>query len=142
MWSTQLFDPGRVVTTPGVGAVLDQFDGPTQVRLVIGLLIRHITGDWGEVDSDDQAANDHAVIQGERVLSAYRLPDETKVWVIHRGRPVSHHHPPTQRLLAIPPRRGQQAPAPPRRPQPLSGGGLSVGVLEECRGPALRAGVP
>jgi hypothetical protein len=82
MWSTQLFDPGRVVTTPGVGAVLDQFDGPTQVRIVIGLLIRHITGDWGDVDSDDQAANDHAVIQSERLLSAYRLPDGTKVWVI------------------------------------------------------------
>ena len=82
MWQTQLFHPGRVMTTPGVGAALDQFDGPTQVRLVIGLLVQHITGDWGEVDSDDQAANDHSVILGERVLSAYRLPDGTKVWVI------------------------------------------------------------
>jgi hypothetical protein len=43
MWQTQWFHPGRVMTTPGVGAVLDQFDGPTQVRLVIGLLVRHIT---------------------------------------------------------------------------------------------------
>lgn len=62
--------------------MLDQFDGPTQARLVIGLLVRHITGDWGEVDSDDKAANDHSVILGERLLSAYRLPDGTKVWVI------------------------------------------------------------
>lgn len=82
MWSTQLFNPGRVMTTPGVSAVLDQFDGLTQVRVVIGLLIRHVTGDWGDVDGEDHAANDHAVIQGERVLSAYRLPDGTKVWVI------------------------------------------------------------
>lgn len=82
MWSTQLFNPGRVMTTPGVGAVLDQFDGLTQVRVVIRLLIRHITGDWGDVDSQDQAANDHAVILGERLVSAYRLPDGTEVWVI------------------------------------------------------------
>ena len=39
------------------------------------------TGDWGEVDTEDQTANDYAVIFGERVLSAYRLPDGTKVWV-------------------------------------------------------------
>jgi hypothetical protein len=82
MWSTQLFNPGRVMTTPGVSTVLDQFDGLTQVRVVISLLIRHVTGDWGDVDSQDHATNDHAVIQGERVLSAYRLPDGTDVWVI------------------------------------------------------------
>jgi antirestriction protein ArdC len=36
------------------------------------------SGDWGEVDADDKAANDHAVILGGRVLSAYRLPDNTR----------------------------------------------------------------
>jgi hypothetical protein len=49
---------------------------------VIGLLVRHIAGDWGELDSDDQASNDHSVIVGERLLPPYRLPDGTKVWVI------------------------------------------------------------
>jgi hypothetical protein len=29
MWSTQLFNPGRVMTTPGVSAVLDQCNGLT-----------------------------------------------------------------------------------------------------------------
>ncbi len=46
------------------------------------LLNRHRTGDWGEVDSEDWAANDQAVTQGERVLSAYTLKDGVRLWII------------------------------------------------------------
>jgi hypothetical protein len=82
MWSTLLFNPGRVLTTPGVLDRLDALDEWDQAQVIIRLLVRHITGDWGEVDADDQSANDHALILGERLLSAYRLPDGTKVWLI------------------------------------------------------------
>ena len=44
---------------------------------------RHAAGDWGELDSEDQAANGWAVVFGdERLLSAYRLADTTRIWVI------------------------------------------------------------
>jgi hypothetical protein len=53
-------------------------------------LRRHVTGDWGDLDADDWAANDAAAGQGcGRVLCAYRLPAELAgagidrtVWVI------------------------------------------------------------
>ena len=55
-----------------------------------GCLARHLTGDWGDLDADDRAANDHALRHGQgRVLSAYELPAdlagttaERQVWVI------------------------------------------------------------
>ena len=46
------------------------------------LINRHRTGDWGEVDAEDWAANGEAVIQGERVLSAYTLKDGVRLWII------------------------------------------------------------
>jgi hypothetical protein len=45
-------------------------------------LHRHQACDWGEVDSEDQKANDLALITGERLLSAYRTSTGTKLWII------------------------------------------------------------
>lgn len=45
-------------------------------------LSRHITGDWGEVDAEDKRANDQSLIDGSRLLSAYRSQDGTKFWII------------------------------------------------------------
>ncbi len=45
-------------------------------------LLRHMKGDWGELDQEDIAANQHAVLVGARILSAYRLQDGTKFWII------------------------------------------------------------
>ena len=46
------------------------------------LLDRHARGDWGSLGSEDWEANDAAVMEGSRVFSAYRLPDDSKVWII------------------------------------------------------------
>jgi hypothetical protein len=57
---------GRLLSTPGaIEAMAKVGQEPLE------LINRHRTGDWGEVDAEDWAANDQAVIQGERVLSAY-----------------------------------------------------------------------
>jgi hypothetical protein len=57
----------------------------------VSLLSRHATGDWGDVDPEDAAANELAVLQGQRILSAYVLqvpyPDSEKttaecIWII------------------------------------------------------------
>lgn len=70
-----LFEVGVVVATPGALAVL----APEEPLV---LLRRHASGDWGEVDAHDRRANDKALKEGIRLLSAYTLPGGRKVWII------------------------------------------------------------
>lgn len=65
--SAPLFPLGQVVATP---AALDASQCPGQF---LELLARHVRGDWGSVDPEDAAANDEAVREGSRVLSAYAI---------------------------------------------------------------------
>jgi hypothetical protein len=46
------------------------------------LLSRHATGDWSEMDLEDQEANKHATANGLRVFSAYRVNLTERVWII------------------------------------------------------------
>jgi hypothetical protein len=46
------------------------------------LLQQHLRGDWGDLDDDDRQANNHALIDRSRILSAYRTPLGEKIWVI------------------------------------------------------------
>ena len=48
----------------------------------IRLLLRHASCDWGDLDEEDKRANDFDLKAGGRLLSAYHLPDETRIWVI------------------------------------------------------------
>lgn len=75
-----LFDPGRVVVTPGAAEALER--AGQGARSVVA---RHLHGDWGDVPPDDAAANTAAVSDGGRILSAYRLNDGTTVWVLTEG---------------------------------------------------------
>ena len=68
---------GRVVATPGA---LNAFATAGQDPTVF--LSRHCDGDWGDVCSEDQEANDRALTQGSRILSAYRLGTGVKIWII------------------------------------------------------------
>jgi hypothetical protein len=72
-----LFVLGRIVATPGALAALEK-SGETPATF----LRRHVSGDWGELDARDWNENDESVKQGFRILSAYRLADGTKIWVI------------------------------------------------------------
>ena len=77
------FSPGLVVLTPGAIAALRQAAGDTYFRLAADLVQRHVSGDWGEVDAEDAAANEYALKHGLRLLSAYRLPDGAgRLWLI------------------------------------------------------------
>src|SRR4051812_38384209 len=40
-------------------------------NLLESLLVRHVTGDWGDVSADQRRANEEAVREGGRILSAY-----------------------------------------------------------------------
>lgn len=75
------FSLGRIVATPAALAALEKVD---QTPLIY--LQRHASGDWGEaLDAEDKQANAQALKDGTRILSAYLLPDETKIWIITDG---------------------------------------------------------
>jgi hypothetical protein len=71
------FPLGWITIRPGALAEFEQagdLPGP--------FLKRHITGDWGELDEYDKAENDRSVLQSWRILSAYRLSNGAKIWII------------------------------------------------------------
>lgn len=71
------FPLGQTVATPGA------LDALTQAgQSPVFFLDRHVQGDWGEVDAEDKRANDLALVQGERLLSAYRTLKGDRLWVI------------------------------------------------------------
>lgn len=48
---------------------------------IIAAVKKHEKGNWGEVDKEDYQANNRAVEEGSRVLSAYTVAGK-KIWVI------------------------------------------------------------
>lgn len=77
MQDKPMFELGRLVATPGALMALR-----TAHVSAWELLKRHITGDWGDLDAEDKAENELSVREGFRILSAYTLPDHSKLWVI------------------------------------------------------------
>ena len=71
------FSLGQTAATPGALEALAE-SGQTPDFFIA----RHQSGDWGEVDAEDQQANDQALIYGDRLLSAYRTLRGKKVWII------------------------------------------------------------
>ena len=71
------FHPGQIVATPGALEAL-QNAGQTPHEF----LVRHLSGDWGDLDAEDRSLNDAAVIDGSRILSAYTTRKGERLWVI------------------------------------------------------------
>lgn len=73
-----LFELGLVVITKHCAATLE-----AQELSVLDSLIRHATGDWGDLDAEDIASNNKALVSGPgRLFSAYVLSRRVKVWII------------------------------------------------------------
>ena len=72
-----LFPLGQIVATPGA---LDALQ--TTLQTPAEFLARHVTGDWGDMVEEDKQENEHALKYGNRLFSAYKLKDGTKIWVI------------------------------------------------------------
>jgi len=72
-----LFQPGRIVATPAALEALNEAG-----QTVWEFMALHLAGDWGVVDELDKLANDEALKDGSRLLSAYNLKNGTKIWVI------------------------------------------------------------
>ncbi len=71
------FSLGQVVATPGALALLGSSGTDA-----LALLQRHVSGDWGELDSHDRRENERSLKNGWRLLSSYPLPTGEKVWII------------------------------------------------------------
>jgi len=72
-----LFDLGRVLATPGALDALRRNSSGAWTYLS-----RHVAGDWGELGAEDLAENALSLREGLRLLSAYALPDGTRLWVL------------------------------------------------------------
>ncbi len=76
------FKIGQLVITPGaLEALQDSGESPWV------FLIRHVAGDWGELDEEDKRLNDQSVKDGSRILSAYMTAKGKKVWIITEAEP-------------------------------------------------------
>jgi len=70
-----LFPVGRLMATTGVLAAIPVLDATLAI-------VRHVSGDWGELDEEDIATNDLALQTGYRLLSSYRSEQGKKFWII------------------------------------------------------------
>ena len=71
------FALGLILGTPGaIEALAEAEQDPAE------LLLRHVTGDWGQLDDEDKQQNELSVEHGYRILSAYELENAIRIWVI------------------------------------------------------------
>jgi hypothetical protein len=78
-----MFRLGQTVATPGALRAL-----AVSGECAGAFLVRHATGDWGDLCDDDKRSNDEAIAhegdleQQSRVVSAYHTKSGEKIWVI------------------------------------------------------------
>ena len=71
------FSLGEIVATKGAIAAMEAAgDSP------LFFLLRHLSGDWGEMCADDWALNDESLRSGGRLHSAYDTSKGDRIWVI------------------------------------------------------------
>jgi hypothetical protein len=74
------FNPGQLVVTKGVNdliAINEEF-----AKHVSLSLSRHLSGDWGNLCDEDRVSNEAALLEGDRLLSAYEKEGVAKIWII------------------------------------------------------------
>jgi hypothetical protein len=71
------FPYGQVVATPGALSALE--DSGEHAH---HFLMRHLEGDWGDIDARDKLSNENALRDGYRILSAYNLKSGQRIWII------------------------------------------------------------
>lgn len=73
-----LFPMGDIHATPGALELLQ-----ADLELAYMLLIRHQSGDFGDICAEDRALNAEAVrLGGARIMSVYKLPAAGTLWII------------------------------------------------------------
>ena len=72
-----MLELGQLFATPGA---LEAFQ--TNQQTPLEFIQRHLNHDWGDLDDHDKHENDYSAEHGLRILSAYRLKDGTRIWII------------------------------------------------------------
>ena len=70
----QRFRMGIVLISPGAVKVLQAIAGNDFWHLAATLIARHEDGDWGDIEPVDAALNEHNLLYGGSLRSAYELP--------------------------------------------------------------------
>ena len=73
------FPLGRIVATPAPPAASSAAGGAAACADLLG---RHMASDWGELGAEDRAANDRALADDARLLSAYTLRTGARIWIL------------------------------------------------------------
>lgn len=71
----QKFELGQTLVTPGAYEALNLKDAAD-------CLVRHASGDFGDVSEEDKELNETALETGDRILSSYRDRNGIKFWII------------------------------------------------------------
>lgn len=73
----QIFPLGQIVATPGALEALE-----SSLQSPAEFLMRHASGDWGDLSDDDMAGNEFGIKTGCRLLSSYLTATGQRLWVI------------------------------------------------------------
>jgi hypothetical protein len=71
------FQLGQLLATPGALKAMEEAGQSPAF-----FLEKHMNGDWGEVCQEDKLANDQALLDGGRLLSAYKTLKGERLWII------------------------------------------------------------
>ena len=74
------FDSGKIVVTCGVNNEMNR--NATFASHVQLSLERHLAGDWGNLCDEDRVTNEQALLDGERLFSAYTKDGVPPIWII------------------------------------------------------------
>ena len=79
------FEIGQLVASRGVYDLA--CENPDFAKFIQQSLTRHVKGDWGDVDKEDEESNDRALKEDTRLLSSYndaRFPKNgvATIWII------------------------------------------------------------
>lgn len=85
---------GQIVATPGA---IEAMEASGQDAAFF--LRRHAAGDWGEVCQEDGELNCQSLVDGSRILSAYRTLKGVKIWIITDATDDDGHRAATTILL-------------------------------------------
>lgn len=71
------FELGQLVITQGAQELLERLG-----KSPFEYLLRHVQGDWGDMEDEDKAENEFALTRELRIFSSYQLTEEEKLWII------------------------------------------------------------
>ncbi|GFE60806.1 hypothetical protein [Geobacter sp. AOG2] len=73
------FNLGQIVVTRSVHNLMTE--NPEFAIHIYASLNRHVAGDWGEICGEDKLANESALLDGERLFSAYTRDGLPPIWI-------------------------------------------------------------